>query len=107
MTTDTDKHLLNEKLNLETALINWHDLQLHFARGLTVYVSPQLDLVNIAQLMADDNTAAIALLIHEGKMGPVSAEMAQQFWEQAQRLWAVVVAPWVLVQPVSENTAAS
>ncbi|MCP2039808.1 hypothetical protein L1281_000378 [Neisseria sp. HSC-16F19] len=104
MAAETDKHLLNEKLNLETAPIDWRDLQLHFARGLTVYVSPELDLVNIAQLMADDNTAAIALLMREGKVGPVSAGMAQQFWAQEQRLWAVVIAPWVLVQPMTTGT---
>ena len=29
---------LNDKLNLETARIHWHELQTHFARGMVVWV---------------------------------------------------------------------
>ena len=46
--------LLNDKLNLETARIAWADLQSHFARGAAVYVSPDVDLIAAARLVADD-----------------------------------------------------
>lgn len=98
MTPTQERPYLNDKLNLETARIAWHELQPHFARGAAVYVAPDLDLVNIAHLMAEDNSSAIALLMREGKLGLVSEAQAQQFWQDNPLMWAVVVAPWVLVQ---------
>lgn len=91
--------LLNDKLNLETARINWQELQPHFARGAAVYVSPDLDLIQTARLMADDDTATLGKLMQQGKFGVVSEAQAQQFVADNQAMWAVVVAPWVLVQP--------
>ncbi|MCF7530459.1 DUF2288 domain-containing protein [Neisseria lisongii] len=92
--------LLNEKLNLETAKIDWQALQPHFARGAAVYVAPDLDLVAVARYVADDCAAALSPLMEEGKFQLVSDEQARAFWADNQEMWAVVVAPWVLVQPV-------
>lgn len=94
----TNEIPLDQKINLETARINWHELQTHFARGVCIYVAPELDLVNIAHLIATDNSAAIALLIQEGKIGKVSDIMAQQYYDCNQPMWAVVVMPYVLIQ---------
>ena len=98
----TNEIPLDQKINLETARINWHELQTHFARGVCIYVAPEQDLVNIAHMVATDNSAAIALLIQEGKIGKVSDIMAQQYYDCNQPMWAVVVMPYVLVQP--DNT---
>lgn len=94
----TNEIPLDQKINLETARINWHELQTHFARGVCIYVAPELDLVNIAHMIATDNSAAIALLIQEGKIGKVSDIMAQQYYDCNQPMWAVVVMPYVLIQ---------
>ncbi|MDO1510353.1 MULTISPECIES: DUF2288 domain-containing protein [unclassified Neisseria] len=91
--------LLNDKLNLETARINWQELQPHFARGAAVYVSPDLDLIDIARRMADDDSTTLSALMRQGKFGLVSEAQARQFLADNQDMWAVVVAPWVLVQP--------
>ena len=91
--------LLNDKLNLETARINWLELQSHFARGATVYVAPGVDLIETAHKMADDNAAALSQLKAEGKFGMVNDEQAQHFFDEKKDMWAVVIAPWVLVQP--------
>lgn len=90
---------LNDKLNLETARIAWADLQVHFARGAAVYVAPELDLVAVARLVVDDDGREIARLMAEGKFGMVSEAQAAVFWAENREMWAVVVAPWVLVQP--------
>jgi len=98
----TNEIPLDQKLNLETARINWHELQIHFfARGICIYVAPRLDLINIAYNIATNKSAAIAL-IQEGKIGKVSGIMAQQYYDCNQPMWAVVVMPYVLVQP--DNT---
>ena len=95
----TNEIPLDQKLNLETARINWHELQIHFARGICIYVAPGLDLINIAYNIATNKSAAIALLIQEGKISKVSDIMAQQYFDCNQAMWAVVVRPYVLVQP--------
>ncbi|QEY23114.1 DUF2288 domain-containing protein [Neisseria animalis] len=95
--------LLHEKLNTETAKISWRELQPHFARGAAVYVAPDLDLVDIARQMAADNTAVLKPLMEQGKFGVVNEEQARQFLAEDCEMWAVVVAPWVLVQPVGNR----
>lgn len=98
--------LLNEKLNLETARIPWQELQPHFARGAAVYVSTDLDLVETARMVADDNAAELGRLMQAGRFGLVSEEQARRFFAANQEMWAVVVAPWVLVQPYTDGGAA-
>lgn len=94
--------LLNEKLNTETARISWEELQSHFARGAAVYVADDLDLIETAGLVARDNADALRPLMAQGKFGVVSEHQARDFFARKQEMWAVVVAPWVLVQPVLE-----
>ncbi|WP_239326139.1 DUF2288 domain-containing protein [Snodgrassella gandavensis] len=93
-----DKLPLEQKINLETARICWHELQPHFARGSCIYVAPELDLVDIARMIAADDSATIALLIHKGKISKISDIMAQQYFDCNQPMWAVVVRPYVLIQ---------
>ena len=96
MTDDTD---LRTRLNHETARIDWAELQPHFARGTTVYVAPGLDLVEVACQFADDNAAEIQRLMSDQRVALVSERQAGDWAGSNQTMWAVVVAPWVLVQP--------
>ena len=97
----TEPHL-TDKLNLETARMPWQELQPHFARGAAVYVSPDLDLLTVADWVATDNSGAISALMQEHKFGVVTEALARAFLERNQIMWTVVVAPWVLVQPCQE-----
>lgn len=94
-----DKVRLSEKLNLETAEIAWKDLQTFFAGGSVVYVEPGLDLILVAEQLAADNSALFAEWMAEGKVANVSDQQAQQWYESEAVMWAVVIKPWVLVQP--------
>ena len=94
--------LLNEKLNTETARISWEELQPHFARGAAVYVAPDLDLIAVARHVAEDEAAPLKQWMEQGKFGAVSDDMARTFLADKQEMWAVVVAPWVLVQPCKD-----
>ena len=94
--------LLNEKLNTETARISWEELQPHFARGAAVYVAPDLDLIAVARHVAEDEAAPLKQWMEQGKFGAISDDMARTFLADKQEMWAVVVAPWVLVQPCKD-----
>ncbi|MDO4997067.1 MAG: DUF2288 domain-containing protein [Neisseria sp.] len=92
--------LLNEKINTETAKIAWSELQTHFARGAAVYVHADLDLIATARLFADDDSSTVAKLMQQGQIHLVSESQAAEFYQNNQQMWAVVIAPWVLIQEV-------
>lgn len=90
--------LLRREYMGQTARINWHDLQTHFAHGSVVRVGPDMDLVEVAVQLGLDNTARFEQWIAAGAVAPVSDQQAREWFEANQELWAVVAAPWVLVQ---------
>jgi hypothetical protein len=92
--------LLHAKLNAETAKIAWPELQRHFARGAVLMVAPGLDLVEVAVRIAADDRQAVEGWLRTGGLARASDADAQD-WQLRQPLfWAVVAAPWVLVQEV-------
>jgi hypothetical protein len=98
---DPDKHdeLLRAKLNQETAQMPWKELQRYFAGGLVIGVSPDLDLVEVAARVAIDDKAAVAQWMAENRIAKVSDAQAVAWWDADIVMWAVVVKPWILVQP--------
>ena len=101
MTTEQD--ILFAKLNLETAVIPWLDLQRFFAQGKVLLVNPDQDLVQIATQIAADQADPIQKLTDELKINPVSDQQAKAFSENQARVWAVVVVPWVLIQQIKKK----
>jgi hypothetical protein len=90
---------LHDKINRETARVQWSELERHFAHGSVVYVSEELDLVEVALRVAHDDKASITRWMNEGKVAKVS-DLQARTWEAAGTpLWALVVSPFVLVQP--------
>ena len=94
----TDENL-RAKINLETSRIAWSELQRFFAAGTAVYVAANLDLIEVATRIADDDKAQVQQWMQQGLLGQVSDEQARAWFEVDAELWAVVVKPWVLVQP--------
>ena len=82
----------------QTARIPWRDLQTYYAGGSVVYVAAELDLVDVAVQLGLDNAAVFEQWIAAGAVAPVSDQQALQWYESERVLWAVVAAPWVLVQ---------
>ena len=82
----------------QTARIRWHELQTYYAHGSVVAVAAGLDLVEVAVQLAMDNTDLFRAWIDAGQVAPVSDRQALAWYEADEILWAVVAAPWVLVQ---------
>ncbi|HEX2531574.1 MAG TPA: DUF2288 domain-containing protein [Burkholderiaceae bacterium] len=97
-TQNPQEDLLRKKLNLETARLPWKELLRHFAAGNVIAVSGELDLVEVALRMANDDAAAIAQWMAESRVAKVSDAQARAWLETDAALWAVVVKPWILVQ---------
>jgi hypothetical protein len=93
---DTD---LRIKVNRETARLPWSELERHFAQGNVIYVSAELDLVEVAVRISHDDKDSIGRWMAEGKVAKVSDAQAQAWTAGAASLWTSVVSPFVLVQP--------
>ncbi len=89
---------LYAKLLGETAVIPWADLQPFFARGALLWVDPALDLIAVAQAVAQDQSQAVAAWLAQGQLEKLSSPRAAEFVERDPELWAVVVSPWVVIQ---------
>ncbi len=91
---------MKEKLNAETGKLVWGELEKHYARGVVVKVSSDLDLVEVAICFAEDNKEPIERWLTSGELERAMEEDARRWGEEAPLFWAVVVAPWVLAQEI-------
>jgi hypothetical protein len=103
--TDAEKLqiLLKQEIVSETAKIAWSELQRFFAAGKAIHVSVDLDLVEVALQISNDNSEIIRQWMDKGKLAPVSDDQARYWIESDATVWAVVVKPWVLVQDIREH----
>jgi len=85
-------------LHAETATIDWKDLERFFAKGNLIRVANDLDLVDAALEMSDDNKPVIEQWLTENLLASVSNEEAMIWSKGESELWSVVVLPWILVQ---------
>ena len=95
------EQLVRGKVNLETAVIAWQELQRFFGQGNTIFVAPELDLVDVAYLISQDDKNSLEPLIKSELVCPVKDHQAIEWLKDDADVWAVVVRPLVLVQSVS------
>ena len=103
--TDAEKlqALSRDEIHSETSKIAWSELQRFFAAGRAINVSPDLDLVEVALQVSNDNSDLVREWMDKGKLAPVSDDQARYWIGTDAIVWAVVVKPWVLVQDMKEN----
>jgi hypothetical protein len=99
MQTKPEKDLdLRNKVNRETARVQWTEMLKHFAQGNVVWVANSLDLVDVAVRISHDDKANISQWMNSGLIAKVSDAQAAAWLEANAELWACVVSPFVLVQ---------
>jgi hypothetical protein len=98
MTTLGQQEIDRINLNLETSRIAWEELQRFFANGAALFVSEELDLVDVAIQISKDNKTQVLKWMESGKLARVSDAQALAWHEADAEVWAVVVRPYVLVQ---------
>lgn len=87
-----------KKLNRETSTIAWGELQAFYQQGDVLVAAPELDLVAVAAAMVEDDTASVARWLKDGQLLKASAAQNAAWLAEGASVWAVVVAPWVVVQ---------
>lgn len=92
---------IQHNLNLETGRLTWPEIQRHFARGFVLKVSNSLDLIEVASKFITDDKITIEQWLSTGQVSKASDDDAELWSRTRMDLWAVVAAPWVLVQEVA------
>ncbi|HEB57248.1 MAG TPA: DUF2288 domain-containing protein [Gammaproteobacteria bacterium] len=103
-TNKPGREQLRQKLNLESGQIDWSELQRHFARGAVIAVNPELDLVEVALKFTEDDRSEIEGWLTSGQIKRADDEHARRWNQTAAVFWAIVVAPWILVQEQRQTT---
>ncbi len=98
LTPSTSPSPLYAKLLGETAKVDWHELERFFAQGKLLHVAADLDLVSVAEAIANDDKTQIAQWLSAVRLSRMQVATAQAFAARTPKLWAVVVSPWVCVQ---------
>ncbi len=82
------ENLLRAEYLSQTARIHWHEL-----------------LLRAEDLARPRASGRFEQWIAEGSVAPVTEEQARAWYEANPALWAVVAAPWVLVQQRAEEAS--
>jgi hypothetical protein len=88
------------KINRETSKMTWAELLPFFAKGMAIYVSHTLDLIKVAHALSEDDKQQLEAWMKEGLVANVSDEQASAWHESNVTVWACVIKPWLLVQPI-------
>jgi len=94
----TDSISLHEKLNLETAIIKWQDLQLFFAQGKLLVIDNDFDLIEVASVIANNQADELGELIEHQKVEFATVGWVRANCQDQTELWAVVISPYVVTQ---------
>jgi hypothetical protein len=93
---------LRTRLNGETSKIAWNELQKFYAKGRVIGVATEQDLIEIACEVSRDNKEVVEQWLQTGVIFQVDDQMARKWHENKSTHWAVVIAPWVLVQELRD-----
>lgn len=94
--------VLRARLNTETAKIGWAEIQRFFAKGQVFIVAPELDLIETAARMIQDDKGRVEGWLQGRQIVQATIEDARRWNDMDPDLWALVVAPWILVQEVAD-----
>jgi len=85
-------------LNEQTGQLSWSELEKHFARGVVIKVAAKLDLIEVAAAVVRDDKEAMTQWTKSLLVDHANEQDAKDWYQRQPAFWAVVVAPWVLIQ---------
>ena len=88
-------------LNEQTGKITWEELQPYFAKGAIQLLDQGYDLIDVAAALIRDDKPFVLPLIEANHLGKITDDVAKTY-SMDQGFWALVVAPWVVIQPIAD-----
>ena len=98
-----DHSTVDEKLDKYTGEVDWSYLKPHFLSGALVYVDPSLSLTEVGKAFAEDQVEVVKAWRKAGDLVTPSQPHADYWESSGARFTALVVSPFVLIQPVAEK----
>ena len=89
---------IREKLEKEVGPADWKVIGPHYNRGAIIIVSPELDLIDVAIKVAEDDVELVQDWIKDEMLLRPTPDDAKQWEETGRELTSIVVSPFVLVQ---------
>jgi len=89
-----------EKLEKYTGEVDWNYLRPHFKSGALVYVDPSLPLTEVGHAFSIDDAERVRDWRKSGDLVTPSDPHAVYWEESGARFRALVVSPFVLIQPL-------
>lgn len=89
-----------EKLEKYTGEVGWDYLETHYESGALLYIDSNLDLITVGKAISDDDIDSVRKWKKAGDIIQPSAPHALYWEESKARFLALVVSPFVLIQPV-------
>lgn len=96
-----DAQTTPEKLEKYTGVVDWEYLKPHFDSGALLYVDACLHITDVGQALAADEKDQIEAWLKSGDLVKPSEPHAKWWSENPQEFTALVVSPFVLMQPLS------
>lgn len=88
-----------EELALQVDVAEWNWLQAHLERGGLIVVSPELELAEVGERIARDDTAAVGAWIEAGKLSkPSDEQIAAWKADTAVRFSTLIISPYILMK---------
>ena len=92
-------HKLKEKLTLELDQAQWRDLKVHSTREALIWVSQELNIVDVGVEIANDQISLVSKWLEEGKIfKPDSAKITSLDTEPDHSFNFLIISPYVLIQ---------
>ena len=85
----------------QTDQLAWSELARFFAAGKVLFIAEELNLVEVAAAVSADDTEQVSQWLELQQLSPVNDQQAADWQQSDQLMWAVVTAPWVLIQLVN------
>lgn len=100
---NSDEVTTSEKLEKYTGEIRWSYLKPHFEAGSLIWVCRELSLTEVGEAITNDETDRVTSWKQEGQL-VIPSEPHAEFWESSDAGFsALVVSPFVLIQPLEED----
>ncbi len=92
-----------ESFKRDLAEVNWRELKIHLQRDSIIIVAAELDLIEVAVAVADDDKTRVEIWIAENQLVKPTVEQLEN-WEQepGHRFQMLIVQPFILVQEIND-----
>ncbi len=92
---------LLEQFKKDLAEVDWKEMRIHLKRDAIILVAAELDLVEVALAVAEDDKSQVETWIGQEQLGKPNAEQLESWEKQLNKPFRLlIVQPYILAQEV-------